>query len=178
MRTAVAFTLLGLACAAAQKPDASTTAEEVARVVLPPSSWERISATAQAQVDQMAARALETADPKVRRELDEIAPRLREEQHKLMQAVLPTYQEMLDVEVHLLAKHYTPDELSQLLAFYRGPLGQKTIRIMPDVTKDVMTWMQARMQERGQAAVRQYQAAVKGLLQEQIRDRERRPKST
>ena len=39
----------------------------------------------------------------------------------------------------LYASHFTADELRQLTAFYRGPVGQKFLQIMPTTMQDSMT---------------------------------------
>lgn len=48
-------------------------------------------------------------------------------------------------------KHFTEDELQQLIAFYETPLGIKTIRVMPEVTQEGMAagqqWAQDLMPE-------------------------------
>jgi hypothetical protein len=56
---------------------------------------------------------------------------------------IASYQEMVDLTAGLLAKYYTLDEIHQLAAFYKSPLGQKSMRIMPDLMRDSMGAMQA-----------------------------------
>jgi hypothetical protein len=36
------------------------------------------------------------------------------------------------------ARHFTAPELRELLAFYRTPVGQKTLRVLPQVTSEMM----------------------------------------
>jgi hypothetical protein len=52
------------------------------------------------------------------------------------------------MQAGLLVKHYTEGELKELLAFYKTPLGQKAIRIMPEVMQDVNGQMMVLMQQR------------------------------
>jgi hypothetical protein len=59
-----------------------------------------------------------------------------------------SYQEILDIQAGLLAKHYTEAELRELLAFYRTPLGKKAIRVMPEVMADVNGQTTALLQQR------------------------------
>lgn len=47
--------------------------------------------------------------------------------------------------VRLYASLYTEDELRQLVAFYESPVGQKTIRIQPEVTARTLEMVQRLM---------------------------------
>ena len=40
--------------------------------------------------------------------------------------------------VPIYAKYYTTDDLKQLIAFYKGPLGQKHIKATPALMEDSM----------------------------------------
>ncbi len=51
-------------------------------------------------------------------------------------------------------------------AFYQSPLGQKAIRIQPEVTRDVMGWSQARMLARLPAAMERMTAAFEAYAEE------------
>jgi hypothetical protein len=48
--------------------------------------------------------------------------------------------------VPIYKKYYTHDEIKDLIKFYKTPIGQKTISVMPSVTQDAMaagqTWGQ------------------------------------
>jgi hypothetical protein len=46
--------------------------------------------------------------------------------------------EFVDSIATLYASHFNADELSQLTAFYRGPVGQKFLQIMPRIMQDSM----------------------------------------
>jgi len=48
-------------------------------------------------------------------------------------------EEMEDMLVPIYSKHFTLDELKQLIVFYKTPLGQKVIAEMPVVMKECMT---------------------------------------
>ncbi len=167
MKTAVAALLLATApFASAGPPAQATTAVEIARIVLPRSNWEQIMAATSEQMDQ----SMELA---FRQEGKEVTPELarvvRGQAQQMMAETMPSYEEMLDVQAGLLAKHYTASELKQLLAFYRSPLGQKTIRITPEVMKDVMGWIQSILQQRMPPAMAKLQAAVKAHFEQQAK---------
>jgi hypothetical protein len=70
----------------------------------------------------------------------------REDFQAAMTKMFPSYQEHVDLTAGLLAKYYTADELKELAAFYRTPLGQKSIRVMPEVMRDAMGMLNERMQ--------------------------------
>lgn len=56
------------------------------------------------------------------------------------------YKEMIDLQTAMLVKHYTADEVRELSAFYKTPLGQKVLKVTPEVTRDVNAELQAKLQ--------------------------------
>lgn len=58
---------------------------------------------------------------------DEINKAYAEEMPSLMAEIVPVY-----------AKHFTPDEVKGLIAFYSTPLGQKSIKEMPTLLNECM----------------------------------------
>jgi hypothetical protein len=44
--------------------------------------------------------------------------------------------ELLDLMIPIYVRHYTDDELMQLIQFYKSPLGQKVIEKLPLITQD------------------------------------------
>ena len=46
--------------------------------------------------------------------------------------------EMIDMVVPIYAKYFTHDEIKQLLAFYRTPLGEKLIATLPAIMQESM----------------------------------------
>ncbi|WP_421875053.1 DUF2059 domain-containing protein [Pacificispira sp.] len=46
----------------------------------------------------------------------------------------------------IMAKLYTTDELEQLVAFYETPLGQKALKSMPEVMREIQARMPPRLQ--------------------------------
>lgn len=157
MILAAAATALLLAAAPARAEDPSALASQLSRMVLTEENYQRITADTARGVGQAVAASQGEA-------IAAGGPAFQEELNKGMADVvndlMPTYQEMVDMQAGLLAKHYTAKELRELLAFYRTPLGQKLIRSMPEVTADVMAWMQTIMQQRMPAAGARFQARM------------------
>jgi hypothetical protein len=97
----------------------------VARAVFPRERWERLVARASLEATQeltVAARGQLVLDP-------DFADRLREEYERMA-----PYEELIDDQARILWRHYTPDELQQLLGFYGSPLGQKSVLLINDLT--------------------------------------------
>ena len=46
----------------------------------------------------------------------------------------------------IYARHFTVDELHQLIAFYRTPLGEKAMRELPEITAESMALIMPRLQ--------------------------------
>jgi|SRR5690554_794412 len=46
-----------------------------------------------------------------------------------------------EVMVELYEKHFTHEELKDLIKFYESPTGEKLIKVTPDITKDMMNIM-------------------------------------
>jgi len=47
----------------------------------------------------------------------------------------------------IYARHFSADELRELLAFYRSPIGAKALRVLPQVTAESMALMMPRLQQ-------------------------------
>jgi uncharacterized protein len=142
----ILLAVAALAAAVALPPLARAGAEvnavavEVSRFVLPEENWNRLQQAMDDQVRQMVEHTLQQAGAKAPAELP---ARLAEETHKLL-----TYGELVDLQAGLLAKYYTEAEMKELLAFYRTPIGQKQIRVMPEMLQDVNNHMMQLLQQR------------------------------
>lgn len=62
--------------------------------------------------------------------------------------------EIMDRVIPIYAKHFSLEELEQLLVFYRSPLGQKVIGEMPAVVSESMTVGQEWGRQIGERAIR------------------------
>lgn len=60
----------------------------------------------------------------------------------------------------IMAKLYTTDELEQLVAFYETPLGQKALKSMPEVMREIQARMPSRLQN--------FQQRIAAKLQERL----------
>jgi len=118
-------------CLAAE--DHNKLAADLAKLTLSQEQWDKTMTAMQEQMAQAMAARGPKASP------EEVAL-LMEEIRKLV-----PYGEMCDLMAGLLAKYYTDDELKALTGFYKSPLGQKALRIMPDVMRDAMGAMQSKL---------------------------------
>lgn len=166
MRLAAVVALLAAAPPAlAEVP--TPVAVELSRIALPRQNWEQVIAASRDQVDQTMPQAMAVAARQGGIQLpDDYVEMVRSQTQDLMTQLFPTYEEMLDFQAGLLQKHYTADELKELLAFYQSPLGQKAIRITPEVMRDAMGWMQARVQQQMPAAMERMMASLKAYAAE------------
>ncbi|BDG02103.1 DUF2059 domain-containing protein [Anaeromyxobacter oryzae] len=125
---------------AADPAQPTPVAVELARYVLPEENWNRTLTGISQQTVQYLSQMAQQQGGSTQPELFE----------KLMKQIMSiySYQEIVDLQASVLAKHYTEAELRELLAFYKTPIGQKTIRVMPDVAQDVNGQMMAVMQQR------------------------------
>ncbi len=97
----------------------------LARAVFPRERWERLVAQASLELTQRLAQASQG-----RLKLDpEFADRLRREY-----ARMAPYEELVKNQARILGNQYTAAELRQLLAFYRTPLGKKSVLLIHDLT--------------------------------------------
>ncbi len=72
----------------------------------------------------------------------QVPPDLRDDVRKLV----GTYQEMADLQLGLLVKYYTPEEIKELVKFYSSPVGKKAVKVMPEMTQDIQGAVMAKLQ--------------------------------
>jgi hypothetical protein len=126
---AVALLALGRPAAAqTAAPDATAAAKELV---------ETMRATDQLKVlmpmlMQQLKPAIAQGRPEVERDYDAMVP-------QMLAAVDARMGEFTGAIAVIYASHFTADELRQLTAFYRGPVGQKFLQIMPKIMQDSMT---------------------------------------
>ncbi len=169
MRVAVVAALLLVsaspAARAAESADAMAT--DLARMMMPQSTYEQLVSTMDAQMRQTMAPMIQKLAPDV--DPEELVPVFADELAAMVRTLMPSYDEMSALQAKILAKHYTVAELKELRAFYRSPLGQKSIRITPEVMKDVTSWVQSSLTERMPAAMQEFQQAVEPKIREYVR---------
>jgi hypothetical protein len=98
---------------------------QVARALFPRARWERLVATASLELTQQLVQA---SQGRFRLHPD-FADRLRVEYERMA-----PYEELVSTQAHILDRQYTPAELRQLLAFYRTPVGKKSVLLIQDLT--------------------------------------------
>ncbi len=122
----------------------ASPAAELARLMMPEDNYKASMRATSAQMKQLFDAMDRTEPKKPGRACPYDDPLEMLEEAKTMFS----YQEFLDMQAAALAKNYTGAELKELLAFYRSPVGQKTIRVRPQLDADVSGQMRAIMQQR------------------------------
>jgi hypothetical protein len=135
-----AILLAGSSLPRAAAADANAVAVEISALVLPEENWNKTLSGITEQTRQYVEATIRQSGAAVP---PEFTARFVEEFGKLY-----TYQEIRDLQAGLLVKHYTEGELRELLAFYKSPVGQKTIRVMPELMQDVNGQAMAVLQQR------------------------------
>ena len=64
-------------------------------------------------------------------------PNISESQWREFEAELKL-EELIGIAIRIYDKHFTHEEIKQLLEFYESPLGRKTVRELPDITQEVL----------------------------------------
>lgn len=70
--------------------------------------------------------------------------------------------DLTNLMIPIYEKYYTNEEIKGLIAFYETPLGQKTVKVLPQLTQDSMTAGQQWGAELGERVVQKLQE--KGYL--------------
>jgi uncharacterized protein len=70
-------------------------------------------------------------------------------------------QQMEDLVYRVYMKHYTPEDVQAMVAFYKSPVGQKSIRIMPAVVAETMQGTMEIMMPAAQKQVEKMLAEIK-----------------
>lgn len=68
-------------------------------------------------------------------------------------------------------KHFSADELRQLIAFYKTPVGKRMIEVTPQLTIELMTGMMEKMMPKLQEFMREAAEAELKILQDEKPDR-------
>jgi hypothetical protein len=136
MRSLVVALLILSAPALAAAPkssDAAPIAAKLAKQTLTEKRWNQM---VQAMDEQMSQGFAQHGQALSAEELE----KLKTEMHQLL-----NYQEMTDFLAGVLLKYYTADEMKQLEAFYRSPVGQKALDLQPEVMRDSMGFVQSKL---------------------------------
>jgi uncharacterized protein len=96
-------------------------------------------------------------------------------QEKMMAKL--NYVEMVnEIGATLYDKYYTLEEIRELLAFYKTPTGQKTLKTMGPLMNDTMSMVQDRLLPKLPTILKEIQDEEKLELERQIEARKPRPK--
>jgi hypothetical protein len=117
--------LLSVTPAPAQSPDAVAAAKQLMTTM---KSADQFKAILPALLQALKP-AVAQNRPDVERDYDALVPVLAETMNARVD-------DLLDKVAAVYAKNFSADELKQLDAFYRGPLGQKFVQKLPAVTQE------------------------------------------
>jgi hypothetical protein len=134
---ALAFLLSAPGRAGAVDKEVETRALKFSKTVLPMATYED-------KLDRMVKAIYEAQPPLKKKQLSQdFWKKLRVEIEKLL-----PYDEMVKDGATEYAKHYSADDLKRLLAFYQSPLGQKALKVMPQVMADSSALVEKHLGER------------------------------
>jgi hypothetical protein len=98
-------------------------------------------------------------------------------QEKFMQKL--DFNAMIDeISVVIYDKHFTLEEVRDLIAFYKSPTGQKSLRMMSSIMSDTMQAMQDRLLPRIPVIIREIEEEIRREAEEKINAKKPRPKKT
>jgi hypothetical protein len=128
------------AAQAAATPESLAAARELVAIVSKDTMRQVVTQVAN-QVWPPVERALRTKYP-------DISPtqvaELRGEFERIQLEYLST---VMDDAPVIYARHFSADELRELLAFYRSPIGAKALRVLPQITAESMALIMPRIQQ-------------------------------
>ena len=78
---------------------------------------------------------------------------LRKVYRTAMREMAIPYEEIIDLQLAMFVKYYSASELQELQKFYKTALGQKMLRVMPEMTRDVSAAMNQKIQSGMQQAM-------------------------
>ena len=119
-------------------------ARELVILVMPREAYER-------SIQQMTNQMLAT----LRAQGQKIADGAEQKMKDAVIDVMP-YDELLTWTADIYARHFTPKELGDLLAFYRTPTGRKAARLLPDLMGEVGAKMAQILPQRLPAALKKH----------------------
>lgn len=143
-RLLAGLALLGtLAFADTASADADRKAtEELVQLVTPPETYtamiDQMSRQMIASIAQSGAKLPPDADKKIIKAVTDVLP----------------YKELIGWTIDVYASKYTTEEIKQLTAFYKTPVGKKTAKLMPELSGEVGKKMGPILMERMPAAMK------------------------
>lgn len=102
--------------------------------------------SADAMVGDIVSRTWPAMEPEIRRQLPDAAPEtMKSFRADYVRIVTERTAELMAATPAIYARHYTAQELRQLVAFYRSPVGRKSLAVMPAIIGDVVRISAERM---------------------------------
>lgn len=102
--------------------------------------------SADAMVGDIVSRTWPAMEPEIRRQLpDATAETLKGFRTDYVRIVTERTSELMAATPAIYARHYTAEELRQLVAFYRSPVGRKSLAVMPAIIGDMVRISAERM---------------------------------
>ncbi|MFC3691274.1 DUF2059 domain-containing protein [Chenggangzhangella methanolivorans] len=102
--------------------------------------------TMDGMVGDIVARTWPAMEPEIRRQLpDASAEAMKGFRADYVRIVTERTGELMAETPAVYARHYTAEELRQLVAFYRSPVGRKSLAVMPAIVGDMVKIATARM---------------------------------
>ena len=101
-------------------------------------------------------------EPAIREALPDASPEIIEVFRKRLEELnQTTITKALADTPALYAKYFTAQELSDVMAFYKTPTGKKTIAVMPQLQKEIMTMSASRLPEMMRNMIADFTAILK-----------------
>ena len=70
--------------------------------------------------------------------IDELSPKYQKSLEKELNAIFAGNIRIRDIYMPIYGKHFTAEEIAELIKFYESPVGKKLIKKTPDINKEVM----------------------------------------
>jgi uncharacterized protein len=128
LAASLAVTLMAVAPAAAQTPEAQEAAKELMVTMRSADQFKAIMPS----LMQALKPAIVQNRPEVEHDFDALVP-------ALLGAMTSRLDEILDKVAGIYARNFTAAELKEVTAFYRGPTGQKFVQRLPSVMQESLT---------------------------------------
>jgi hypothetical protein len=104
--------------------------------------------TVREMVDRMLAQIWPTIERGLRAKQPNItAEQIAELRQEHRRIFLEYMANLMDDAPALYARHFSADEMHQLIVFYRSPIGQKSLHVLPQLTAELFTMIIPRLQQ-------------------------------
>jgi hypothetical protein len=150
----LAFVTLAGPAAAQQQPTPSPASLAIAKEILTLRAATNVLAPVVAGVIEQARGMFEQQNPMLGKDLKEVSAKLRKD-------LDPKREEIINVFVRAYAQRFTEQELKELLAFYKTPVGKKVLTEEPTAMEDGFKAAQTWADELSGTVMNMYRAEMK-----------------